>query len=82
MQSNETWEAVEGKMLELRILTDANWKNGEYELAALGERVLRSVEIAKSDSEKMVSDYTYLEGSIANLKHQVVVNNVFASGSI
>jgi hypothetical protein len=82
MQSNETWEAVEGKMLELRILTDANWENGEYELAALGERVLRSVEIAKSDSEKMVSDYTHLEGSIANLKHQVVVNNVFVSENI
>jgi hypothetical protein len=51
MNTNETWNKIEGKMLELRILTNANWKHQEYELAALGERVLRSVEMAKAQSE-------------------------------
>jgi len=49
--TNETWDMIEGKMLELRILTNANWQHQEYELAVLGERVLRSVEMAKAQSE-------------------------------
>ena len=53
MNTNSTWDTIEGKMLELRILTNANWKNSEWELAALGERVLRSVEAAKAQSESI-----------------------------
>jgi hypothetical protein len=49
--TDETWDKIEGKMLELMILTNANWKHQEYELAALGERVLRSVEMAKAQSK-------------------------------
>lgn len=44
--NNETWDLVEMRMAELRVLTNANWKNSEWELAALGERVLRTVEMA------------------------------------
>jgi|GEM_PF-2545209 len=51
-----TWELIERKMLELRILTNANWKNQEYELAALGERVLRSVDKSKEESENIRSN--------------------------
>ena len=53
---NNNWELIERKMLELRIVTNANWKNREYELAALGERVLRSVEKAKEQSESLFSN--------------------------
>jgi hypothetical protein len=53
MNTNNNWDIIEGKLLELRILTNANWKNQEYELAALGERVLRSVESAKGVSESV-----------------------------
>jgi hypothetical protein len=53
MYTNDNWEIIERKMLELRILTNANWKNQEYELAALGERVLRSAEFARSQSESV-----------------------------
>lgn len=81
MQANENWDVIEGKMLELRILTDANWKNGEYELAALGERVLRTVEISKSESEKLISDYTDLECSIENLKEEYAYNKIFVMGN-
>jgi hypothetical protein len=56
MNKNNNWELIERKMLELRILTNANWKNREYELAALGERVLRSVERAKEQSESLFSN--------------------------
>jgi len=56
MKTNENWDIIEGKMLELRILTNANWKNSEWEVAALGERVLRTVEIAKAESERMRTD--------------------------
>jgi len=35
MIRSDTWDLIQGKMLELRILTNANWKNSEWELAAL-----------------------------------------------
>ena len=44
MNGSDTWKLVQEKQVELRRLTEANWKNGEYELAALGERTLRTVE--------------------------------------
>ncbi len=51
MTTNETWELIEEKMLQLRILTNANWKNGEYELAVFGEKMLRSTLANKTTSE-------------------------------
>ncbi len=44
MNRSDTWKLVQEKQLELRRLTEMNWNNGEYELAALGERTLRTVE--------------------------------------
>jgi hypothetical protein len=77
MKSNETWELIEGKMLELRILTNANWKNAEWELAALGERILRTVEMSKAESENMRADFDNLEQSIEELKNEVQFKNIF-----
>jgi hypothetical protein len=77
MKTNETWDIIEGKMLELRILTNANWKNSEWEIAALGERVLRTVEMAKAESEKMRQDYVNLTQSIEDLKGELQFRAIF-----
>ena len=77
MKTNATWDIIEGKMLELRILTNANWKNSEWEIAALGERVLRTVEMAKAESERMRSDYDNLTQSIDNLKAEMQFREIF-----
>jgi len=44
MNNHDTWKLVQEKQLELRRLTEQNWQNGEYELAVLGEKTLRTVE--------------------------------------
>ncbi len=77
MKSSEIWEQIEGRMLELRILTNANWKNSEWELAALGERVLRTVEESKAASEKLREDAEYLQQTIENLKQEIQIKNIF-----
>jgi hypothetical protein len=77
MNTSDTWNLIEGKMLELRILTNANWKNQEYEVAALGERVLRTVEMAKAESERMHSDMENLTQSVEELKSEWQFKNIF-----
>ena len=77
MINSDTWDLIEGKMLELRILTNANWKNSEWELAALGERVLRTVEMAKAESERMRADYSQLQQSIEDLKKEWQIEYIF-----
>jgi hypothetical protein len=77
MKSTETWEIIEGKMLELRILTNANWKNTEWELAALGERILRTVETSKAESEKMRADFEILEKSLDDLNKESQYRSIF-----
>jgi hypothetical protein len=77
MNTSDTWNLIEGKMLELRILTNANWKNQEYEVAALGERVLRTVEMAKAESERMRSDMENLTQSVEDLKSEWQFRNIF-----
>ncbi len=79
MNTSDTWALIEGKMLELRILTNANWKNQEYEVAALGERVLRTVEIAKAESERVRSDMENLIQSVDELKNEWQFRNIFES---
>ena len=81
MNTNDTWNLIEGKMLELRILTNANWKNQEYEVAALGERVLRTVEMAKAESERMRSDVENLTQSVEELKAEWQFRNIFETKS-
>ena len=77
MQSTDIWEQIEAKMTELRILTEANWRNAEYELAALGERVLRTVERSKAESEILRADAGRLEDSIENLKQELQFKSIF-----
>jgi hypothetical protein len=77
MMSHETWDLVERKMLELRILTNANWSNSEWELAALGERVLRTVELSRAQSEKLREDAENLQRSLENLKKEWEYRQIF-----
>ena len=77
MKTNENWDVIEGKMLELRILTNANWKNAEWELGALGERVLRTVEISKAESEKTRGEFEQLTQSIDDLKKEWQYRSIF-----
>ena len=77
MKSSEIWDQIEGKMIELRILTNANWKNSEWELAAMGERVLRTVEASKAESENLRADADNLQESIENLKLELQFKAIF-----
>jgi hypothetical protein len=76
MSTSDIWELVEGRMLELRILTEANWKNSEWELAALGERVLKTVDQSRIQSEAMHANAQDLQISMntlaAHLKYQAI----------
>ncbi len=77
MNTNESWDLVERKMLELRILTNANWKNQEYELAVLGEKMLRSIEAAKAKSESARSLMKLLPNSVNELRDGNKLQNIF-----
>jgi hypothetical protein len=73
MNSNYTWDLIERKMLELRILTNANWKNKEYELAVMGEKILRSVENSRFESESVRLEMLELPKIVADIKEQMSV---------
>jgi hypothetical protein len=79
MSTSDIWELVEGRMLELRILTDANWKNSEWELAALGERVLKTVDQSRIQSEALHARAQDLQISMntleAHLKYAAIFEN-------
>lgn len=47
MKAKDTWQMVEQKLQELRKLTEEAWGKEEWELAALGERTLNTVEQSK-----------------------------------
>ena len=53
MTNISKWQAVEEKLAELRSLVGENWSRGEWELAALGERVIRTVEQSKASAREM-----------------------------
>ena len=60
MNTNETWKLVQEKQAELRRLTEQNWQNGEWELAALGERVLRTTtEAGKASADMRLAMVNY-----------------------
>ena len=43
MKTSETWLLVEAKKEELRKLTNRSWNTQEWEMGALGERILNTV---------------------------------------
>lgn len=78
----DTWDIVERKMLELRILTNANWKKQEYELAVLGEKMLRSLEAAKAQSESARAMLERLPESINDLKDGNKFRSIFGNEAL
>lgn len=50
MKAENKWQMVEERQAELRRLTEEAWNKNEWELAALGERTLRTVEQSKTAS--------------------------------
>jgi hypothetical protein len=78
MNTRDTWELVESKIEELRIYTEANWKHSEWELAALGERVIRTAENARLESEKLRTSAQALQQSMEKLKKQYQYQVIFA----
>jgi hypothetical protein len=77
MRANITWKLVESKMAELRALTDDKWKNSEWELAALGERVLRAAENSISESEALRANTRELQTSMKELVEQIQYQEIF-----
>lgn len=77
MRANITWKLVESKMAELRALTDDKWKNTEWELAALGERVLRAAENSISESEALRANTRELQASMKELVEQIQYQEIF-----
>ena len=47
VKADQRWHMVEEKREVLRKLTEEMWQNQDWELAALGERTLRTVEQSK-----------------------------------
>jgi hypothetical protein len=68
MNSTNNLDVLERKILELRILTNVNWKNKEYEMAVMGEKLLRSINLARAFSESADDLLDKLPKSINELR--------------
>lgn len=80
--SSQTWRLVEAKLKELRRLTDRQWANEEWELAALGERTIKTVLASQQASRELHENYTRFRETTAQLKtatddyrHRLEVNS-------
>ena len=71
IRRNVTWRLLQSKRDELRVLVDENWKNGEYHIAAVGERTLRTVNGAIASSENMVNLTNHYLESIDKLETMI-----------
>ncbi|MBN2238688.1 MAG: hypothetical protein JW712_02855 [Dehalococcoidales bacterium] len=75
IQSNPTWQVVREKQEELKRLVDENWRNGEYHIAAIGERTLRTVNGSLASSENAIAVTNNFLESISKLQHFIRVNS-------
>jgi len=71
MENIDTWPVVERKMDELRSLTEEQWRKGEWELAALGERTLKTVEQSKAEAGEVKAKVKVLKATIETFKRQL-----------
>ncbi|MDD5190512.1 MAG: hypothetical protein PHE50_05665 [Dehalococcoidales bacterium] len=71
MKSSETWLLVEARKEELRKLTNKSWNSQEWELGALGERVLMTVNNSIVSAGIMRRQMTAYEKSVAEMGDQV-----------
>lgn len=68
IENSGKWLIVEAKLEELRELTDGNWEKGEWELAALGQRTIRTVEQSRFSAKEMIQRTTVLTNDINRLQ--------------
>jgi len=68
METSDKWNLVEAKMAELRLVTDEAWKKEQWEIAALGERVLRACEQSRNCTEMMMLKMGDLKHEVTELK--------------
>lgn len=50
---SDKWQLVQEKIDELRVLVDNNWRNQEWSLAVLGEKVITTVERSRDSAAEM-----------------------------
>lgn len=53
IEGSDKWQMVEEKVEMLRRLVEENWDKGEWELAVLGEGIIRTVEQSKASAQQM-----------------------------
>lgn len=68
---DNTWKTIEKKQEELCALTKEAWGKGEWELAALGERTLRTVNQSKAEAEKIKVKVKVLKETIETFRRQL-----------
>lgn len=68
IESSDKWLMVEAKLEELRELTEENWEKEEWELAALGQRTIRTVEQSRFSAKEMIQRTTALANDINGLQ--------------
>ena len=68
---DNTWKTVEEKQEELCGLTKEAWAKDEWELAALGERTLRTVEQSKAEAEEVKVKVKVLKETIETFKREL-----------
>ena len=66
--SSQTWCLMEAKLEELRRLTNRQWANEEWELAALGERTIKTVRASRQASDELRENYARFRETTAQLK--------------
>ncbi len=68
IESSDKWLMVEAKLEELRELTEENWEKEEWELAALGQRTIRTVEQSRFSAKEIIQRTTVLANDINGLQ--------------
>ncbi len=53
IDGSEKWRLVEEKLAELRRLVEENWNNGEWQLALMGENIIKTVEKSQAQAAEM-----------------------------
>jgi len=64
--TSETWRLVELKLDILRQRTHEGWQNQDWELAALGERVIRTTEQSLAATGEMHQCFDELQARLAD----------------
>ena len=67
MNMSDKWQLVKEKQEELSRLTEEAWQKGEWELATLGERTLRTVKKSRAAADNLRDAMTALNHELSRL---------------